>query len=278
MPYRLHDDLVTSVSALRRALSAAGIGCPSPSLDEDERTEGAHVTSIRYLGGPDAARMADVLAAGQRDRPADRSRTADPAAVVYPSLDRAVAARKALHGVLAEMGVGGLSGVEISGRTQRPVMHLEHLDHGGITRLVSALRADIRPYDHAAKALEKAVRAAELDDFPVPDVNGLRIRLGHVSVATAARLATLLGADPLPGDLAEVPDWPEADAVMDRLVATVKEVTDGGFMDAQLHPNCEMCGHLPTIELGDLSHEVATGLAEALRRSASDQLRITGEA
>ncbi|MCK8676490.1 ATP-binding protein [Streptomyces lichenis] len=119
--------------------------------------------------------------------------------------------------------------------------------------------------------LKSAVRLHGLDGFPTPSVQGLTIALGHTPVETATILGTLLGADPLPYELAEVPDFPESQEVMERLGTAVKAVTNGGFLDTQLHPYCEQCGHLPSIALGTLKLDVAVRLTGALRQAKPGQ-------
>ncbi|MET9661733.1 hypothetical protein [Streptomyces sp. NPDC006510] len=257
-----HDDAVELSSTLRRTLQAAGIYCPGTTVDDD-KSAGHPVMHMNYLAGPDAATLAALL------RPRPGADTALPARTCPESMtyEETVAVRNGLHDALAEAGISGLTQVSAHPRGGPPVMHLKRLDSTTATTLISLLRAGMSEHFATADALHDAFQDHGLyahSPFPEPAVNGLRIRLGDVSVHSALALGTLLGAGPVPTELAQIPDYPESVQVMERLFQAVREKTSG-FMDVTFHPNCMKCDHFPTITLGDLGMDTAKRLAEALQ-------------
>ncbi|OIJ86420.1 hypothetical protein [Streptomyces colonosanans] len=254
------DETVVACDDLRRALGAAGIGCFDPEVDEDALADDP-VVCIRYLTSTGAATLVSLLRAGSGASP----ETVFPARPLSTAEEEAVAIGNDLQKVLVEVGIDGLLQVEAHPRGGPPVMHLERLDGTHTAALTARLHKGLREHFDTAGALHAAFRAHGLDaGLPIPVVRGLRIRLGDATVHAALALGSLLGAAPVLTKLAEVPDYPESEQVMDRLHQAVKATTSG-FMDVELHPNCMKCGHLPTITLGALELDTAKRLVTALR-------------
>lgn len=153
------------------------------------------------------------------------------------------------------------------GEDEQPYIGLRRIDAATAAELARLLRKGMRRTYRIASDLEAALRAHGLEDFPAPRVRNAEIQLGDVSVATADRLALILGAPPQP-DLPEIPDWPDAQQVYDRLDSAFKKATRGGFMDMHLHPYCQRCDQDPAITLGELKPGTARRLVSALQYGA----------
>ncbi|AJC58579.1 hypothetical protein GZL_06006 [Streptomyces sp. 769] len=147
-----------------------------------------------------------------------------------------------------------------------PYVRLNGINTAAADELTQLLRKAMRGTYKVAAQLRAAVRAHGLDDFPEPTVYDSKIHLGDVSIATADKLACVLGAPPQ-AELAETPDWPEAQQVANRLDVAFKKATGGGFMDQYLHPYCRRCDCDPAIELGDLTKGTARRLVKALHEA-----------
>ena len=167
---------------------------------------------------------------------------------------------------LRAAGLGALAPV-LGGDDKESYVALRRIDAVTAVELARLLRKGMRGTYRIASDLQAALRAHGLEDFPVPHVRNAKIHLGDVSVATADRLALALGAPPQP-DLPEVPDWPDAQQVFDRLDAAFKKATRGGFMDMHLHPYCQRCDRDPAVTLGELKAGTARRLVSALQYGA----------
>ncbi|MFC9760117.1 hypothetical protein [Streptomyces sp. NPDC056921] len=232
---------------------------------------GHPVMHMKYLAGPDAATMAALLR--PRSNPCTGSTLPTRTCLESMTYEETVAVRDDLDQVLAEAGIGGLTQVSTHPRGGPPIMHLERLDSTAATTLAALLCAGMSEYFATADALHDVFRVHGLSadpQFPVPAVRGFRIRLGDVSVHSALTLGSLLGADPVPTELAQVPDHPESVHVMNRLQQAMTDKTSG-FMDVEFHPNCMKCGHFPTITLGTLELDTAKGLVAALQSAHEQQ-------
>ncbi|QEU93367.1 hypothetical protein [Streptomyces kanamyceticus] len=172
-------------------------------------------------------------------------------------------AASALDRELRAAGLASLQPVLDDDR-ETPYVRLNRIDAVTAAELARLLHKGMRSAYKVVSDLRAAVRAHGLEDFPVPYVYCTKIHLGDIPVATADRLALLLGAPPQPG-LADVPDWPEARQVFDRLNSAFAEATRGGFMDMYLHPYCQRCDGDPAISLGELQVRTARRLVTALQ-------------
>lgn len=103
-------------------------------------------------------------------------------------------------------------------------------------------------------------------DVPGLSVVGGTVELGEITVATADRLARLLGA---PAQRAErnLEEWPEVRQVMRHLGAAFTEVT-GGFLDLYFHHDCLRCDSDAALALSPIDAQAARGLLAALRSGA----------
>ncbi|MFJ5952228.1 hypothetical protein [Streptomyces noursei] len=185
----------------------------------------------------------------------------------HPTQQETADAVLALAQELDAAGLHGLSPTLDSSQLGFPHVRLNAINARTAVELARLLRKALRgPYKVAAQ-LRAAARAHGLHDFPDPTVYGVKIHLGEVSIATADRLACLLGAPPEPElELAETPDWPDSQHVSDRLHRAFKDATGGGFVDQYVHAYCQRCDGEPAIELGDLSVDTARRLVQALSR------------
>ncbi|MFE5664887.1 hypothetical protein ACFQ7W_13275 [Streptomyces niveus] len=116
----------------------------------------------------------------------------------------------------------------------------------------------------AADTLRDTLRAHGLD-VPGLSVEQDRISLGDITVATADRLARLLGA-PEPQVERNLEEWPEARQVMRRLGAAFKVVTGGGFLDLYFHPDCVRCDRDAVVAAGPVNAPEARRLVSRLAR------------
>ncbi|BDH10517.1 hypothetical protein [Streptomyces hygroscopicus] len=122
--------------------------------------------------------------------------------------------------------------------------------------------------DLLAAELRRAVLALALDGLPLPQACGTKIALGEVSIHTADRLACILGAPPGPELLDETPDWPESNAVFERLDAALRAANVGVFVGMWLHSYCRRCEGDPAIELGDIKVDIAHRFLKVLQNAA----------
>ncbi|MEV8409096.1 hypothetical protein AB0R12_25900 [Streptomyces niveus] len=115
-----------------------------------------------------------------------------------------------------------------------------------------------------ADALRTTLRAHGLD-VPGLSVEQNRISLGDITVATADRLARLLGA-PEPQVERNLEEWPEARQVMRRLGAAFRAATGGGFLDLYFHPDCVRCDRDAVVAAGPVNAPEARRLVSRLAR------------
>ncbi|MFE4493026.1 hypothetical protein ACFRKD_11270 [Streptomyces niveus] len=115
-----------------------------------------------------------------------------------------------------------------------------------------------------ADALRDTLRAHGLD-LPDLSVEHDSISLGDITVATADRLARLLGA---PDSQVErnLEGWPEARQVMRRLGAAFRAATGGGFLDLYFHPDCVRCDRDAAVTLAPIKLTEARRLVSRLAR------------
>ncbi|WP_433855503.1 hypothetical protein [Streptomyces kronopolitis] len=182
--------------------------------------------------------------------------------------EETVATAGALYRALDEAGLGDLRPV-LEHRKDIPYIKLHAIDTQQATRLEHLVRKGLDGNYSLAEELRCAVLDHGLVDFPVPVVWGLdRIALGEISIHMADRLACILGAEPGP-EPAEIPDWPEANAVYSRLNTAFKAATGGAFMDMHLHAYCRRCDEDPAIELVAIKLDTARRFVKALQNSAA---------
>ncbi|GGN51571.1 hypothetical protein GCM10012285_41810 [Streptomyces kronopolitis] len=180
--------------------------------------------------------------------------------------EEALWAAGSLFKALSDAGLGDIHPIRDYVRDV-PYVKLHRIDAKQAARLEHLVRKGMDGIYSLAEELRCAVLNHGLVDFPVPLVCGLdSIVLGDISIHTAERLACILGAEP-GTELAEVPDWPEANAVCDRLAAAFKAATDGAFMDMILHSYCRRCDEDPAIELGSIKADVARRFVKALHEA-----------
>lgn len=142
---------------------------------------------------------------------------------------------------------------------------LRPLDASGAVELARLLhKAMGRAYD-VAHELESVARAHGLHGFPSPSVCDGKIRLGTVPLLTADRLASLLGAEPVPEpvDVAEA-DRAQGHTVVARLRYALARTTEE-VVDLRLHTGCERCEGASGIALGDIEVRTAQRLAATLQ-------------
>ncbi|WP_326615704.1 hypothetical protein OG863_00460 [Streptomyces decoyicus] len=178
--------------------------------------------------------------------------------------EETLVAAGALYKALNDAGLGDIRPILDYARDV-PYVKLHRIDANQATRLRNLVRRGMDGNYSLAEELRCAVLDHGLVNFPVPLVCGLdRIALGDISIHTADRLACILGAEP-GTELAEVPDWPESNAVYGRLTAAFKAATDGAFMDMHLHSYCRRCDEDPAIELMPITLDVARRFVKALQ-------------
>lgn len=123
------------------------------------------------------------------------------------------------------------------------------------------------PLHETADALRTALRSHGLH-VPGLSVEQGAVHLGDVTVTTADRLASLLGA-PVREAERNSDEWPEARQVMRRLGAAFKAVTGGGFLDLYFHHDCVRCDRDSAVTLGPIKPAEAQRLLSTLSRTAS---------
>ncbi|MFI6695506.1 hypothetical protein ACIBLA_27910 [Streptomyces sp. NPDC050433] len=109
-----------------------------------------------------------------------------------------------------------------------------------------------------------APHSVSTDSIPGLSVVGGTVELGEVTVATADRLACLLGA-PVQTVERNLEEWPEVRQVMRRLGAAFTAVTGGGFLDLYFHHDCVRCDSDATLAVSPIDAQAARGLLAALR-------------
>lgn len=171
-----------------------------------------------------------------------------------------------LNQVLDDAGLGDIRPV-LDDEKGVPSIRLHSIDAEAATRLGHLVRKGTEGNYLLVDELRPAVRAHDLDDFPLPEVCGAKIALGEVSIRMANRLACILGAPPGP-ELDETPDWPESKEVYDRLDAALRASDVGVFVGMWLHSYCRRCEGDPAIELGSITVDVARRLLKALQSAA----------
>lgn len=115
-----------------------------------------------------------------------------------------------------------------------------------------------------------ALRAAFRQHYlavPGLSVVGGTVELGEVTVATADRLACLLGAPAMRVER-NLEEWPEVRQVMRRLGAAFTAVTGGSFLDLYFHHDCIRCDSDAALTLSPIDAQAARGLLAALRSGA----------
>ncbi|MEU3499913.1 hypothetical protein ABZ726_03775 [Streptomyces hundungensis] len=253
-------------TGLRHALDAAAISCLDPALNDDG------LIHIEDLSGPSGRELHSLLTAGVAGHPAAPvpSKVLAPAAM---SVAETVAVRADLDQLLAGMAIGDLS-VRI--HRGRPVIHLRNLDASGAETLTALLWTGLHDFLTAARDLGDALQKHDLTEGGAltPRVRNLRITLGKVTVATAARFASLLDGEPVPDDL-ECPEYAEAADIADRLARAVQAAA--GFMDVEMHYYCHECGHDSTITLREIRLDVAQRLVAALQNATEQHVDLSVE-
>ncbi|MGW8552833.1 hypothetical protein [Streptomyces tubercidicus] len=185
---------------------------------------------------------------------ATRQETGDAAVALYQALD--------------EAGLGEIRPV-LDDERDVPKIKLHGIDADAAARLGRLVRKGMDEDYVLAEELRCALLAHDLDRFPEPQVCGTKIVLGQVSIRTADRLACILGAPPGPElDEYESPDWPESNAVFDKLNAALKATDVGVFVDMWLHSYCRRCEGDSAIELGSIKVDTARRFLKALQSAA----------
>ncbi|MFJ2405839.1 hypothetical protein ACIOUE_31540 [Streptomyces xanthochromogenes] len=251
----IHDVRVN----LRRALDAADITSSEPEISDDGLVE------VLGLRGSAAARLCVLLAAGaaQTGLPDGYEAAGLPSGPTM-STAQTMAVRQDLERLLGGMPSGAVS---VGIHCERPVIHLTGMDMSGAAALTSLIRSALSDYVTTARDLHAALQKHGLEpglDF-TPGVKRLKITLGEASVEAGAVWASILDGEPVPeGDL-ECAEYPEAQAIADRLEAAVEAATDGGRMEARLLYYCERCSKDSVLDLGSLPLDVARRLVTALQ-------------
>ncbi|WP_329388667.1 hypothetical protein [Streptomyces sp. NBC_01716] len=135
------------------------------------------------------------------------------------------------------------------------------------------MRTTIADADTATLVQETtdALRAAfRQHGLAVPGLSavGGTVELGEVTVATADRLACLLGA-PVQRVERNLEEWPEVRQVMRRLGAAFTAATGGGFLDLYFHHDCVRCDRDAALALSRINAQAAQRLLVALRPRAA---------
>ncbi|MFE5089450.1 hypothetical protein ACFRCI_03430 [Streptomyces sp. NPDC056638] len=131
------------------------------------------------------------------------------------------------------------------------------------TALTQALREGLTKEYEAADAVRDAARSAGLKLEP-PRVFRRRVHLGVIDMETVQHLDVLLS--PAAGD-ADAVEEPEEIAA--RLILRLREVTDGGFLDAEFYGRCPRCGGDEHIQLESITPDQALAFARSLAPVAS---------
>ncbi|MEK8146336.1 hypothetical protein NKH18_48980 [Streptomyces sp. M10(2022)] len=100
-----------------------------------------------------------------------------------------------LRRALRDAGIDTI-GPRLEGSPDQPYVHMGELNAYEAAQLALLVRKGLHRVYRVAARLHETIRAHGLHDFPTPTVCRSRIQLGDVSVATADRLARLLGASP----------------------------------------------------------------------------------
>ncbi|MGW8554061.1 hypothetical protein [Streptomyces tubercidicus] len=181
--------------------------------------------------------------------------------------DETLLAAGSLRKALLAAGLGDIHPI-LDDESDVPYVKLHRIDAELATLLEHLVRKGMEGKYKLAEELHCVLLDHGLADFPVPVVWGQdTIALGEISIHAAERLACILGAEPGP-ELADTPDWPESNAVYDRLNAAFKAATDGGFVDMHLHSYCRRCEGEPGIQLVSIKLDVAGRFVKALQSAA----------
>jgi hypothetical protein len=178
----------------------------------------------------------------------------------------AVQAKSQLEKELRTAGVTIQSGmVEIVRGTAHVQLGLA--DHLSVVHLAELIHEGNRPLYKTEAKLRTAFTKHTLD---VPDlfVSGGQFRLGTITVETADRLASLMGA-PQGDSVGDLDDWNEGQRISERL-ASAFEVTTGQYHHIEYHPACTRHGDGngdPAVELASISVRSARRIADALRKA-----------
>ncbi|MFD7499570.1 hypothetical protein [Streptomyces sp. NPDC059850] len=140
-------------------------------------------------------------------------------------------------------------------------------DHRSVLRLAELIHEGNRPLYEAESELRAAFTQHALD---VPDlfVSGGQFRLGAITVETADRLASLLGA-PQQATGGDLDSWSEGQRATERLAAAVEKAT-GEFHHIEYHPACTRSGGCnvdAAVDLASISVRTARRVADALRKA-----------
>ncbi|WP_274558100.1 hypothetical protein [Streptomyces spiramyceticus] len=169
---------------------------------------------------------------------------------------------RALHAA----GLKALSPIPMG--SERPgYIGLNDIHANTALELARLIRKAMKSAFKTAEALRSAFRAHGLD-MPDPAVYGGKIHLGDISLATADRLACVLGAPPQRDSPLDLTEWPEGQQVLDRLSSAFKAATRGGFLDLYFHPDCLRCNKEAEMTLGDLNVRTARRFVTALQFGA----------
>ncbi|MGY3681540.1 hypothetical protein [Streptomyces sp. TE33382] len=138
------------------------------------------------------------------------------------------------------------------------------------TALTRELRSGLTREYEATQAVRQAAAAAGLRMQP-PMVVRRRVHLGDIELDTAERLEALLRPEGTsPADAADEPDRAaDPDRVAERLISRLREVTDGGFLNATYFGRCPRCGGHELIELDSVTPDQAFAFAHAVATKAS---------
>ncbi|MCX4970471.1 hypothetical protein OHA98_38135 [Streptomyces sp. NBC_00654] len=139
------------------------------------------------------------------------------------------------------------------------------------TALTRELRGGLAREYETAEAVRQAAAAAGLRMQP-PMVVRRRVHLGDIELDTAESLDDLLSpAGTSPADSADEPDrTADPEQVAARLIARLREVTGGGFLNATFFGRCPRCGGHELIELDSVTPDQALAFAHAVATAASE--------
>lgn len=165
---------------------------------------------------------------------------------------------------LAEaLQAAGITAVPIPRADADTTIELDDLDADSADRLTRVIRRGMRPALNAATALQHAFAAHNLD-MPTPHIHAGSIHLGDIGLPTADALTRLLGGTPPSTEDHRTKGWEAGQQSAERLHATAKRATRGGFLDTVFHADCLRCHTDARIELGPIRVGTARRLATAL--------------
>ncbi|MFF0740495.1 DUF6082 family protein [Streptomyces sp. NPDC004111] len=142
------------------------------------------------------------------------------------------------------------------------------------TNLTHLVHQALRPAYDVAAELDRVAELHKLARFPTAQVIDGEIHTGSMPVVTADRLATLLGAPPLPDGVVpeDLGEHFEAEPLLDRLTAAFRTVTRGRDAPVlEFEPYCPRgCGDARVV-LGALSVPTARDVVTALNCGAPEE-------